>query len=216
MGFHNGHRGIVSPQNKAGVVFVEKDLSDNRKYICICPKCGRKFSMFAPSYYSGRNSCKCEEERHKDNKRLLGVYANIKTRCYNKRSSAYKDYGARGIKMCDEWKNNIDSFIEWAKKTGYDKNAPYGECTIDRIDVNKDYCPENCRWVNRTIQNNNKRSNVIVFGLSLKRFCKLNGLNYKTEYSWFSYHGKDVKLLEKRLKEKYPLVFIGENNEEYN
>lgn len=202
MGLHNGHRGVISPQNKIGITFVEKDLSDNRKYVCICPKCKRKFSMFASSYYMNRNSCKCEEKKHKDNERLLGVYSNIKTRCYNPKSPSYKYYGARGIGMCDEWKNSTMAFVEWANANGYDKTAANGECTIDRIDVNKDYSPENCRWVSIAAQNNNKRSNILVFGMSLKRFCYLNGLNYKTEFNWFSYHKRNVKLLEERLMKK--------------
>lgn len=202
MGFHGGIHGVIKPENKAGVKFVRKDDSDSRKYICICPLCGKEFSMFANSYYVDTNSCNCIEAERKENERLLGVYSNIKTRCYNKKSSSYKNYGGRGIKMCDEWKNSTLAFIRWANANGYDKNAPNGQCTIERIDHDGDYCPENCCWANRVEQANNKRSNIVVFGLSLKWFCALNGLNYKSEHGWFVKHNRDVKLLEERLKNK--------------
>ena len=61
--------------------------------------------------------------------------------------------------MCDDWKNNFNSFYEWAIHSGYDCNAPRGKCTIDRIDVNKGYCPENCRWISSVEQAANKRTN---------------------------------------------------------
>lgn len=89
--------------------------------------------------------------------RLHNVWSSIKTRCYNKKSHAYKNYGGRGITMCDEWKNNFKSFYDWAMSNGYQDNL-----TIDRINNNGNYEPLNCRWVDMKTQSNNKRNNKMI------------------------------------------------------
>jgi hypothetical protein len=81
----------------------------------------------------------------------------MKERCYNKNNKSYNDYGGRGIKVCDEWKNDVNAFVKWAIDNGYKEDL-----TIDRIDVNGDYCPENCRWVTMKEQGNNKRKNHLI------------------------------------------------------
>jgi hypothetical protein len=78
-------------------------------------------------------------------------------RCYSPKSHSYKHYGERGITVCDEWKNYL-KFRDWAIASGYDEAAARYECMLDRIDVNAGYFPENCRWVDIQVQNNNKRT----------------------------------------------------------
>jgi hypothetical protein len=83
------------------------------------------------------------------NKRIGSIFRGMKTRCYNMEDKSYKWYGAKGIKICDEWMRCPELFEEWSLNNGYKDNL-----TIDRIEEDKDYCPENCRWV--TNENNAK------------------------------------------------------------
>lgn len=85
--------------------------------------------------------------------RLYRIYQLMKGRCYNSNQSDYKWYGGRGIRVCDKWRESYLYFKEWALANGYTETL-----TIDRIDSDGDYEPTNCRWVNMTVQNNNKKS----------------------------------------------------------
>ena len=89
--------------------------------------------------------------------RIYRIWQAIKQRCYNPNNDRYKNYGGRGIKVCKEWKDNFMSFYNCAIANGYQDNL-----TIDRIDVNGNYCPENCRWITNQDQQNNRRNNHFV------------------------------------------------------
>lgn len=114
-----------------------------------------------------------------ENKRLWGIYHGIKKRCLNPKEPRYKDYGGRGIKMSDEWLAGFDNFAEWAYSHGYEDDL-----TIDRIDVDGNYCKENCRWITRQEQARNKRDTIWVTykgeTKSLKDWCEQLNLIYDT------------------------------------
>ena len=93
----------------------------------------------------------------KSKERLYNVYLGMRHRCYDPKIKNYRLYGGRGIKICDEWLNDYSVFREWAYANGYDENAPRGKCTIDRIDNNGDYTPQNCRWVDMKTQRKNQQ-----------------------------------------------------------
>lgn len=106
-------------------------------------------------------SCGCLQREISENSissdRLYCVWNGMRSRCYNPNNNHYDSYGGRGIEICEEWLNDYQKFKEWSYANGYDENAKHGECTIDRIDVNRGYEPNNCRWITIQEQQKNKR-----------------------------------------------------------
>lgn len=121
--------------------------------------------------------------------RLGRIWFGMKTRCNNPNFPAYKNYGGRGIKICDEWINNPENFYSWAMANGYSDNL-----TLDRIDVNADYSPDNCRWVTWKVQSNNKRNCILLTyngqTHTMAEWARICGIPYQTlkdrirRYGW--------------------------------
>ena len=116
------------------------------------------------------------------------IWCEIKGRCYNDKSTSFKHYGGRGIKMCDRWLHSFENFLADMGE------RPSKEYSIDRIDVNGDYTPENCRWATRKQQCNNRRSNINITykgkTQTLKLWCEELGLNYSNARMIIGTRGK--------------------------
>jgi len=118
--------------------------------------------------------------------RLYGIWKSMKYRCNNPNDSHYSAYGGKGIHVCEEW-SNYKCFKEWAYKHGYDENAEFGECTLDRIDNDGNYEPSNCRFVNRMMQANNTSKNHIVefngHRMTIAEFARMMHIN--KNHAWY-------------------------------
>ena len=122
--------------------------------------------------------------------RLYAIWQQMKNRCMNSHTTYYEYYGGRGISVCNDWLNSYPAFREWALSTGYNDNL-----TIDRINIDGDYNPSNCRWVTSVAQASNRRSNrVYTIGgetHTLTQWAELQGINPKTVFSRL-YAGWDI------------------------
>jgi hypothetical protein len=174
------------------------DVSPSRKHIlwaCICD-CGKTVDVRLNALRSGvAKSCGCIKKEGNSNRKHgmtktpeYMTWARIKARCTNPKNQDFLDYGGRGIKMCESWLNSFENFF---KDMG---ERPDGMRSIDRIDVNGDYCKENCRWATDYTQSRNKRNN---------RNLEFNGLEMCIT-DWSRHLGINVSTLIQRLRE-WPL-----------
>lgn len=162
-----------------------KDKYGKIYWKCLC-ECGNITIVRGSALKSGNTkSCGCKiydtnNQKHGlRNTRLYGVWCGIKSRCYNVSNNAFDRYGGRGICMCEEWRNDFITFYNWALDNGYSENL-----SIDRIDVNGNYEPSNCRWATAKEQSDNKRCNILVTlgneTLDLQQWCDRIGIKRST------------------------------------
>ncbi len=109
----------------------------------------------------------------KKHKRIFKIWQGMRQRCNNPHDKDYERYGGRGIKVCSEWDNSSEAFIEWALQNGYSDDL-----SIDRRDVNGNYCPENCHWATATEQVRNRR-------IQKSNTSGVNGVHYEAKRNKF-------------------------------
>ena len=180
----------ISNQRFGRLVAIEKSSNIHKKtaWKCLCD-CGNIVYVSTSNLTCGKiRSCGCirreaiikqnttHNQRHTP---LYEVWKSIRQRCYNSKCSAYKNYGARGITVCEEWKQSFQAFYNWAIENGYET----GLC-IERIDNDGNYCPENCKWATRKEQMRNTRRNRFIEyngeTKTLSEWCEILSLPYAT------------------------------------
>lgn len=124
--------------------------------------------------------------------RLYRIWANMKSRCYNPKASRFEHYGGKGVIICPEWLHDFRAFYDWAMSHGYSD-----ELSIDRIDVNGNYEPDNCRWERPKVQSNNLSVNrKITFNgvtRTLSEWATATGINRRTIAARLDLHGWTVE-----------------------
>lgn len=166
---------------------------DSRRWLCKCD-CGNIVRLRTEQILQGKaKSCGCYIKEIFHNQtikntthglkktRLYRIWNNMKDRCYNENCKDYFKYGGRGIKICDEWIDNFQMFYDWSMNNGYSDNL-----SIDRINIDGDYEPINCRWTTNKVQCRNRRNNLLLEykeqTKSLAEWCEELNLDYHLVY----------------------------------
>lgn len=190
------------------IKFIEKNKHNFWLFRC---DCGIEKKIRTDGVYSGKViSCGCHKNKNLQDiihgmskNRLYKIWVGMKERCYNKKHKEYKNYGNRGITVCDRWKNSFVNFLEDMGKS-YINNL-----TIDRIDNNGNYCKKNCRWATIKEQQRNKRTNYSVYYKGI-RYCLSElsekfGIKYECLYKRIVILKWDIEksLINKNFNYKY-------------
>lgn len=191
---------------RKGNDYYEPSGYRRRRWWCLCD-CGKETLVWEKCLKNGHTkSCGClvrkrltdRNIKHGEAKtRLYSVWKDMRQRCDNPNHPAFMHYGGRGIKICKQW-DDFTTFKEWAIESGYNDEAKHGECTIDRIDVNKGYAPDNCRWIDMAQQTLNRRNTKLYTyngeTLSLPELAKKYGVKYSTLRKRLSMSGFDINI----------------------
>ena len=179
--------------------------SGHARWLCKCD-CGNTTKpVFGGDLRSGKVlSCGCLHKElvgnaarthGKKQTRLYGIWNNMKNRCSLPSVPCYETYGDRGISVCQEWKDSFEAFFGWAMANGYEDHL-----TIDRIDNDGNYCPENCRWITRKAQANNLRKNIYIEinseSHTVAEWSNISGIKYTTIYRRYLNGWTGQKLLQ--------------------
>lgn len=182
------------------IKYIGKSKGKQTLWECKCD-CGNIAIVHHQNLKSGHtSSCGCynsevaserEKEHGQSGTRLYNIWHDMIYRCYNGNHRSYKDYGGKGIIVCNEWKDDFEAFRNWAIENGYKENL-----SIDRIDTNKNYCPENCRWATNIQQANNTSRNLIFtvdgYTDTLDNLCRKYDIPYSLAHSRV-YRNWDIK-----------------------
>lgn len=174
-----------------------KDERGSKLWKCKC-ECGTEKIIKGTNLKSGNTkSCGCFRRNIKKkhgmrNTRVYSCYIRMKTRCNNPNCQEYQWYGARGIKVCEEWASSPMAFIEWALNNGYDDNL-----TLDRINPDRNYSPDNCRWATQRQQNQNKPTTIWITKdgetKTLSEWSSVLGISRSTAWSRYRERGTVFK-----------------------
>ena len=177
-------------------------------YLCKCTCGNEKIIRGKDLKYNKIKSCGClnkEKTIERNTKhslrhtRIYRIWLLMKNRCFNSKYHLFKNYGGRGISICNEWKNDFKSFYDWSMNNGYDEHL-----TIDRIDVNGNYEPSNCRWATKLQQQRNTtRLRKITYKNEthcISEWAELLGLKYNTLYYRFRRNNYSEDVLKRIIE----------------
>lgn len=193
------------------VVSRASNIGSQTAWNCLCD-CGNTGVVQGNNLKSGiSGSCGCQKVKHgQKGTRLYDIWQAMKQRCYQQSHRNYARYGGRGITVCDEWKNSSKAFFEWALANGYEEHL-----TLDRVDNDKGYYPDNCRWATKTEQNNNRCCNTIVEinskAQTLAQWATETGISYQTIHKRYK-RGKRGENLIADVQERKPKYSITTND----